>query len=287
MDIKKSAEPVSVAITGTPSEEELALVHKFTRKKLAAEELYCFSVKLCDNDIDRDGERFTAKCLKGLQPMFIGKTGMFDHSGKSGDQVMRIYDTYMEENGQYAALCAKVYLPRAGNEALISEIDAGIKKEVSVGCAVKRIKCSVCGKAMHKCEHKKGVSYGTKLCHAILEEPTDAYEFSFVAVPAQPAAGVLKKRKSASSAYIQELERLAEDGRVYRAALEDAAVKAGACAVPELDRALLEAMCKSLDTMQLKKFYDTLKAKAARGLPMQPQLAHSIAKQTNNQNFRI
>jgi len=288
VDIKKSGEQVNVMQTGMPSSEDLVLIHNFTRKKMTTEELYCFSVKLCDNEIDRDGERFTTKCLHGLQKLFIGKTGMFDHSGKSHDQVMRIYDTYMEENGQYAALCAKVYLPRSeGNKALIGEIDAGIKKEVSVGCAVRRVKCSICGKAISKCEHKKGVVYGNKTCHAILEDPTDAYEFSFVAVPAQQNAGVLKKRKSAASAYIQELERLAQDGRMYRAELMEQALKAATTAMPEVDRMLLQAMCKNLDTPQLKKFHDTMREKAAKSLPICSQLVQGVTRRADNKNFRV
>ena len=273
MEIRKQAEHTSAKPTGTPSEAELALIHRHTRRELRPEEVYTFSVKLCDNEVDRDGERFTTACLRGLQKLFVGKTGIFDHSGKSEDQVMRIYDTYVEEDGAYAALCAKVYLPRGeDNAALIREIDAGIKKEVSVSCAVKRVKCSVCGKAISRCEHKKGVAYGGKVCHAVLEEPTDAYEFSFVAVPAQPGAGVLKKRKSASSAYLQELERLAEDGRAYRAELLDKTVKAGLTALPGVERALLQAMCGKLTTAQLRQLHDTLRKKAAKDLPLVSQL---------------
>ncbi len=35
--------------------------------------------------------------------------------------------------------------------------------------------------------------YGEKLCFMELQEPTDAYEWSFVAVPAQRRAGVVKR----------------------------------------------------------------------------------------------
>ena len=36
------------------------------------------------------------------------------------------------------------------------------------------------------------MSYGGKLCYFTLKAPTDAYEWSFVAVPAQRKAGVMK-----------------------------------------------------------------------------------------------
>ena len=43
------------------------------------------------------------------------------------------------------------------------------------------------------CDHEKGGEYGGKLCYHILDEPLDAYEWSFVAVPAQVNAGVTKR----------------------------------------------------------------------------------------------
>ena len=52
--------------------------------------------------------------------------------------------------------------------------------------------CSVCGNEYGTCGPMKGESYDGQVCCAILQEPMDAYEFSFVAVPAQREAGVLK-----------------------------------------------------------------------------------------------
>jgi hypothetical protein len=43
------------------------------------------------------------------------------------------------------------------------------------------------------CDHEKGGEYCGKLCYHILDEPLDAYEWSFVAVPAQVNAGVTKR----------------------------------------------------------------------------------------------
>ena len=63
-----------------PSEQELELINGYTRRKFTAEELYVFSVVLCDNEIDRDFERFTDEALGKMAELFIGKTGIFDHS---------------------------------------------------------------------------------------------------------------------------------------------------------------------------------------------------------------
>jgi hypothetical protein len=75
---------------------------------------------------------------------------------------------------------------------MIAAIKGGILKEVSVGCAISKAVCSICGKEYGTCGHQKGNAYNGKLCFADLCDPTDAYEMSFVAVPAQRDAGVTK-----------------------------------------------------------------------------------------------
>ncbi len=41
-------------------------INRFTRRKLTEDEVYVFSVILCDNDIDRDCERFSDGALQSL-----------------------------------------------------------------------------------------------------------------------------------------------------------------------------------------------------------------------------
>ena len=54
--------------------------------------------------------------------------------------------------------------------------------------------CSICEVDNTKtyCEHRAGEEYDGKTCYKALDDPKDAYEISFVAVPAQPEAGVTK-----------------------------------------------------------------------------------------------
>lgn len=40
------------------AQEELAYINQFTKSPLTAEEVYFFPVRLCDNEVDRDFERF-------------------------------------------------------------------------------------------------------------------------------------------------------------------------------------------------------------------------------------
>lgn len=188
------------------TDEELSQINKFTRRAFTADEIYNFSVVLCDNDVDRDFERFTVDTLNKLSELFVGKTGISDHSGKSSDQCARIYycevitdpDRKTVYGEPYTYIKAKAYMPKTEKFAdLVTEIDAGIKKEVSVGCQVSKRVCSICGSEATLCNHKKGRHYRkngkSTLCSHELENPTDAYEWSFVAVPAQRSAGVTKK----------------------------------------------------------------------------------------------
>lgn len=183
--------------------QQLEKINKFTRRELTADEVYVFSVILCDNDIDRDGERFSDKALEELQMLFIGKTGIFDHDPRTSNQSARIFDTELVEDGSrttkngepYKYLKASVYMVRTDkNRNMIAEIDGGIKKEVSISCTASQRICSICGCDKNKasCAHVKGKMYGNKLCHTVLGGITDAYEWSFVAVPAQVNAGVTK-----------------------------------------------------------------------------------------------
>ena len=41
--------------------EDLALINKLAKAELTAEQVYVFSLRLCDNEVDRDFERFGGK----------------------------------------------------------------------------------------------------------------------------------------------------------------------------------------------------------------------------------
>ena len=185
---------------------EMALVNRYARRELSADEVYLFTVALCDNDVDRDCERFTVESLFALEKLFVGKTGIIDHNPTANNQKARIISCKVESvdgavtslGDQLFRLTARAYIRRTeGNAELIEAIEAGIVKEVSVGCSVGHTVCSICRNDLSSplCSHQKGREYDGELCCGELTEPRDAYEFSFVAVPAQRAAGVIKGYK--------------------------------------------------------------------------------------------
>lgn len=208
--------------------ETLNKINALTRRKFKAEELYTFPVVLCHNDIDRDGERFTDSALDKMAELFVGKTGIFDHNPTAENQAARIYDTEVLVDpekktawgGDYRYLKGYAYMVRTdANADLITEIDAGIKKEVSVSCAAMSRKCSICGaNANEGCEHVRGKAYDGQICHVTLDDITDAYEWSFVAVPAQVGAGVAKHYTEKGGTNMEEFTPI-----TTQKALDDAA----------------------------------------------------------------
>lgn len=177
---------------------EMELINSYSRIELTPDDVYVFTVKLCDNDLDRDNERFTVESLFVLAKLFVGKTGIIDHDPSANNQRMRIIACkveYVEDKvtavGEpYYRLIARVYLLRNDDtKELIENIEEGIVDEVSIGCSVRRSTCSICHNDIHSplCNHRKGEKYRVmgrvKLCFVELQEPTDAYEFAFVARP--------------------------------------------------------------------------------------------------------
>ncbi len=321
-----------------PGGEDMEMINRYTRKILAADDVYIFHVLLCDNEVDRDFERFDLAALKTLAELFAGKTGIYNHSMNARDQTSRLYDTQVVTQDEkrtstgepYTFIKAKAYMPRtAKNADLIAEIDAGIKKEASVGCSVKRMNCSVCGADLKKerCEHNKGKSYGGQICHTVLSEPTDAYEWSFVAVPAQRAAGVTKHFKNENDrcqsnhikgerktmedilkalknpeeetilgreekqhllARMEQLEKQAVDGKVYREELTMEVIRMGLITLPQMGGESLSSICERLSVEELRELKKAFGERTEKIVPMKPQLkAESRPVAADNNEFRI
>ena len=145
------------------SAPEMGKINSYTRRAYTPEEVYAFSLVLCDNEVDRDWERFSLEALEGLRELFPGKTLLFDHERRSASQTARIYDTALETEPGKSTQAGEVYtknrytyyLPRTEkNREVIELIESGILKEVSVGCSMGRSVCSICGK--ERCGHVKG-----------------------------------------------------------------------------------------------------------------------------------
>ena len=311
-----------------PEQEDMEKIRRFTRKDFSEEELYVFGLILCSNDIDRDFEKFSVSALEGLAKLFIGKTGIRDHSMRSSDQTARIFDAWVEavpgkktaDGENLFVLRAKAYMVRNDeNASLITDIDAGIKKEVSISCSMASCVCSICGesKKSGKCNHINGREYNGKICCGVLSEPADAYEWSFVAVPAQRDAGITKSfdaakkevnmdeiKKSLKNAdgetlltgaqarklydYIEEKEALAGLGEEYKKALVKELVTLCAKSIPSMDLKIFGGVAEVMTVKELQSFKAAFeKQQAAENMPS-PQLSRAQKKTKNDLNeFKI
>ena len=260
--------------------KELAYINQFAKTELTEEQVYVFSVRLCDNEVDRDFERFDTAALERLGELFVGKSGIFDHQWSAKGQTARIYRTEVvrEEavvtaaGDGYCWLKGWAYLLRTEkNQDLIAEIEGGIKKEVSVGCSMARSICSICGAEDGGCHHVRGETYDGRLCFTELREPQDAYEWSFVAVPAQRNAGVLK-RFSQETDGTAALEKQAALGRKYLAELRREVTRLAMLAGDGLDGKVFAKAVGRLEEPELLELKEAYEARVAKKFPSAPQL---------------
>ena len=308
MDMIFKAARIEKAAVG---ERELALINAQALRELSADEVFAFRLAACDNQIDRDGERFTRETLGELAELFVGKSGIFDHDWSAREQTARIYRTEVVETEErtkagdaYCYLKGYAYMLRTEkNASLISEIEGGIKKEVSVGCSVAKSVCSVCGGEIGLCGHEKGKTYDGKLCFAELSGALDAYEWSFVAVPAQPRAGVMKRygmaehgtlrelvSKLGSRAEARELERLekqAELGRTYLKELRRDVRCLMLTAEESFDGALIGKMTEKLDEAELKELQRVYGKKSAQVMGVQLCYGGEERSAGDESDFRV
>ena len=264
----------TVLKSAVPDQEEMGEINRYTRREYGPQEVYAFSLALCDKE-----------ALETLGELFLGKTCIFDHEQKSVNQTARIYRTALRrEPGrktrageEYVQLTARAYLPKTqGNGEVIELIESGILKEVSVSCSVKRKVCGLCGR--EHCGHEKGKEYPEGLGHLVLLEPTDAYECSFVAVPAQREAGVTKsflqgEREAALERRVRELEEKARWGEAYRESLERDVLRCAALAQPDLPASVMKSAMRGLSLGELSQLGKSYQAMVQETMPLKPQLA--------------
>ena len=193
--------------------EDLKKINKYTLSTVSAEDVFTFKATIADNEQDdRNDMPFNLKALQDLKKLYPGKTMLKDHSRRADNQIARIYDTELIQNANkitelgelHTELVAKIYMIKTdSNKDLIAEIIGGIKKEVSTATVPEKMICSICNTDNMKdyCRHWPGREYtiedgsdkGKKRrCKMLLDGAKEAYELSFVAVPAQPRAGTHK-----------------------------------------------------------------------------------------------
>ena len=164
-------------------------------------EYYKFEIRLCDTKIDRDFEKFTLPCLRKLSEMFVGKNGFVGQGS-----IAKILSTVVlkGKDGEWFIKANASIKNIPENFKVIEEIKSGKKKEVSIGCSVATRTCSICGDSTGSCNHKPGEYYNGKQCFMELNDPTDVFEWAFVATPVKEEANMDKPLKDWTFSEVQE-----------------------------------------------------------------------------------
>lgn len=296
MNIQKGTQVASSAVA---TEAQLEAINAQAKATLTADQVYVFSLRLCDDQVDRDMERFDRAALPELAKMFIGKTGIVDHHWSTDAQVARIFETRVVCEDGISYIKAWAYIRRGGQaEEVIADIEAGIKKEVSVGCAMGQAVCSVCGGEYGSCGHQKGEQYDGQICHVILREPMDAYEFSFVAVPAQRAAGVIKAARGSrtlkdlaeefgAQAEYRTLYVQAQLGRDYEKQLQNEVVRLMLSLDMGVEEPVLRSIAGKISTSELQQLKFALEERMKEYFPVQTQLHPGKPREDVESGFLI
>lgn len=176
---------------------------------LSEEEVLMFDVVLCDNAVDRVGDKLTINFLKTLAEKSKALIGLKDHEWSSDNQLCRLYDaeviiddTRKTENDEpYAYVLGHAYTLRAFDD-LVKRIESGLLKECSISFKSTGDKCSICGAETVKNEEGLAVcsvghvatgEYNGEVCFNIIDNCEDVFEWSLVAVPCQRNAAIKNK----------------------------------------------------------------------------------------------
>ena len=145
------------------------------------------TVRLADNETDRDYERFSVSALHDMAKLYAGRNGIIGEDINGKRQWGRILSCEVRTNPNkltrsgeiYTYLEARVIIPRTNeNDKLLNEL-MNKTQEGSISCSVRNRVCSLCGEA--DCtKHKKGTLYHGQFVENVLNDITDVYEWAIV-----------------------------------------------------------------------------------------------------------
>lgn len=124
------------------TKKELKIINQYSRHPLTQEDISCFSVKLADNEINKDNEQFTVSSLYQMVDMLIGKT-IFINDCKCA----RIFDCRVNhpkgkntKDGQkYYQLIAKAFVVKSNNKTA-NNIDLSNIYEADIACSCRDVR---------------------------------------------------------------------------------------------------------------------------------------------------
>lgn len=145
---------------------------------------YVFKIILCNNDVDKDHDKFSIQALYQIRDMAIGKNGILDTMPNNKSNIARIFDCSVEyDKGKttidgepllyvqaYAFLDKRI---SDGCGAIAQKIKEGFYNEVSVGCSIYK-------------SHKESFfdsEFALEYEITVIDSISDLYEWSIVQKP--------------------------------------------------------------------------------------------------------
>lgn len=184
-----------------PPDEDLALIQQYARRELKAEDVYCGAMHACNTKLDRAGERFTKAYLQRFAETIVGKPTLEGHDTTKKPNG-RIYKAEVLPEGDGWFL--KTYYYVRADSPLVTDIELGIAKDVSIGYNASRRVCDLDGKEWHPfrsgkdyCEHWPLEEYDGQPCTLTYCDTAvtkaEAMEMSWVWVGCQRGAEAIAK----------------------------------------------------------------------------------------------
>lgn len=145
----------------TPSEDDLAIINDMALEPMDAKDVYVRRIRLANDRIDREWERFSRGVLDHFRETLPGKSVLIGHN-KGGEPVGRFYksDVVRDPETGTTWLHGYWYAPvTAENEHDRKAIDSGVWSYASIGFQWDWAQCDLCG-----------ANYRSKECSHILGE---------------------------------------------------------------------------------------------------------------------
>jgi len=139
----------------TPNNQQLAVINTFTQRPFSAEELLVGQLRLCNNAIDRDQERYSEECMDWFVKTIVRKTFLLSHDKHdiSKSAIGKFFDAEIEKvpldqakaeidenltlpqgKTEVWFLCPWFYIPKAGVDPKdLAKIESGIYDFASIG----------------------------------------------------------------------------------------------------------------------------------------------------------
>lgn len=144
------------------------------------------------------------------------------------------------------------------------------------------------------CTHIKGAKYGDKTCSVILDEPFDAYEWSFVAVPAQKNAGVTKQFGGEGQRYDEvikslkgEMADLQKENLLAKDFIKREILRLSFLCSPVLTVKTIGLLTESMGFEQLLELKDNLERDYNSKIKKYTETSEKKEKENKNNNFKI